>query len=62
MFRKRYCVVDIGDMFVLFSGSKRECQQVQEQNYAGLVLLREDEVPDNYMNYTVNRQKTKGRI
>lgn len=49
-------------MFVLFSGSKRECQQVQEQNYAGLVLLREDEVPDNYMNYTVNRQKTKGRI
>lgn len=34
-----YHVVDLGDNFILFSGSKRDCFQVQKESYGGLVVL-----------------------
>jgi hypothetical protein len=38
-----YYVVDIRDNFVLYSGTLEDCNEVLEQNYAGLqVVLYED--------------------
>lgn len=34
-----YYVVDIGDQFVLYSGSLENCKKVQEENYAGLTIV-----------------------
>ena len=31
-----YYVVDYGDDFVLYSGTLQDCNEVMEQNYAGL--------------------------
>jgi hypothetical protein len=34
-----YYVVDIADNFVLYSGTLQNCEQVLEQNYAGLQVM-----------------------
>ena len=36
MSNENYYVVDIGDNFVLYSGTLQDCKEVMEQNYAGL--------------------------
>lgn len=34
-----YYVVDIADQFVFYSGSLENCKKIQEENYAGLVVV-----------------------
>jgi len=34
-----YYVVDISDQFVLYSGSLENCEQVMEEDYAGLQIV-----------------------
>lgn len=34
-----YYVVDIGDQYVLYSGSLQHCKKILEQNYAGLAIV-----------------------
>ena len=36
MNNETHYVVDIGDNFVLYSGTLQDCEEVMEQNYAGL--------------------------
>lgn len=40
-----YHVVDVGDRFVLFSGTEEECAQVIEESYAGLFLMSDEDLP-----------------
>jgi hypothetical protein len=35
----KYYVVDIGDNFVLYSGTLQDCEQVLEENYGGLQII-----------------------
>ena len=39
MNNENYYVVDIGDNFVLYSGTLQDCEEVMEQNYAGLQIM-----------------------
>lgn len=38
-----YLLVDIQDNFVLFEGSLEDCLQLQEEQYAGLVIIEKEE-------------------
>ena len=39
-------VVDLGDHFVLFSGTLAECERVQDEGYGGLVVMDDDALAD----------------
>jgi len=41
-----YYVVDIGDQFVLYSGSLENCKQFMDENYGGLQILKYSELTD----------------
>jgi hypothetical protein len=42
----KFHVVDLGDRFVLFSGTLAECERVQDEGYGGLVVMDDDALTD----------------
>lgn len=50
-----YYVVDIRDNFILYTGTLEDCNQVLEQNYAGLQV-----VPYEDLSETMKLQLWKG--
>jgi hypothetical protein len=34
-----YCVLDLADSFVLYTGTLEECEQVQEESYGGVIVI-----------------------
>jgi hypothetical protein len=39
-----YCVVDFADDYVLFMGTLENCNEVMEQNYAGLQVVSHKDI------------------
>ena len=42
----KYHLYDIGDSFVYFSGSLADCQKVQDESYAGLIIITDEELKE----------------
>lgn len=40
-----YCVVDLPDNFILFTGTIHECEQVIDESYGGLMIVHESDLP-----------------
>lgn len=45
-----YYVVDYGDDFVLYSGTLQNCNEVMEQNYAGLQVASYQDLTEKMKN------------
>lgn len=41
-----WCVLDLADSVVLYTGTREECEQVQEENYGGLIVIEAEFVTE----------------
>ena len=56
MNNENYYVVDIGDNFVLYSGTLQDCEEVMEQNYAGLQVMLYENLTETMKNQLINAE------
>jgi len=56
MNNENYYVVDIGDNFVLYSGTLQDCEEVMEQNYAGLQVMLYENLTETMKNQLKNAE------